>query len=138
MPLAAAWSSRSDTSAAAFPRPPASSAARSDTRNTDHIVYLTSSLRSRAFGLRAPSASLWVSPGSVIACSSTMSLLSTTAPTVPHLAAPHLAAPHLAAPHLAAPHLAAPRRHGRAARNARTWLAAPRAAPTQAGIPTPP
>src|SRR5271169_6757225 len=87
MPLPAAWSNRSVTSAAAFPCPPASSPVRSLTRNTDHIVYRISSLRSRALGLPAASAAPGLVPsGWVIPCWSAMALLSATAEELRHLA----------------------------------------------------
>src|SRR5580704_11916653 len=86
MPLPAAWSNRSVTSAAAFPCPPASSAVRSLTRNTDHIVYRNSSLRSRALGLLAASAAPGlVPPGWVNSCSSAMSPIVGHAKELRHL-----------------------------------------------------
>src|SRR5215472_15113460 len=91
MPLPAAWSSRSATSAAAFPGPPTSSAGRSATRNTDHIVYRTSSLSSRALSLRAASAAPASGPpASVVPCSSDMPPLSATTATARHRSAPGL------------------------------------------------
>src|SRR5215468_11359234 len=57
MPLPAAWSSTSASSLAAPSRSPsASSAARSDTRNTAHMVYRMSSFRSRALSRFSSSA----------------------------------------------------------------------------------
>src|SRR5215475_8630775 len=57
MPLPAAWSSTSASSPAAASRSASpSSTARSDTRNTAHIVYLMSSFRSRALSRFSSSA----------------------------------------------------------------------------------
>src|SRR5215471_4317892 len=57
MPLPAAWSSTSASSLAAPSRSPSpSSTARSDTRNTAHMVYRMSSFRSRALSRFSSSA----------------------------------------------------------------------------------